>query len=90
MREVLVDFARRRKAAKRGGAMQRVSLGEGEGNGERVCDSAVAHPLVLTLNGLVRLYDAEGKPAEAAKYRALLNDSVLTAASTGSSSQPHR
>jgi len=31
MREVLVDFARRRKAAKRGGAMQRVSLGEAEG-----------------------------------------------------------
>jgi len=42
------------------------------------------------LNGLVRLYDAEGKPAEAAKYRALLNDSVLTGASTGNSSQPDR
>ena len=27
MREVLVDFARRRKAAKRGGSLQRVSLG---------------------------------------------------------------
>jgi hypothetical protein len=42
------------------------------------------------LNGLVRFYDAEGKPAEAAKYRALLNDSVLTGASTGNSSQPDR
>jgi RNA polymerase sigma factor (TIGR02999 family) len=31
MREVLVDFARRRKAAKRGGDMERVSLGEADG-----------------------------------------------------------
>lgn len=31
MREVLVDFARRRQAAKRGGGMERVSLGEAEG-----------------------------------------------------------
>ena len=31
MREVLVDFARRRKAAKRGGDFERVSLGEAEG-----------------------------------------------------------
>ena len=30
MREVLVDFARRRKAAKRGGNLERVSLGETE------------------------------------------------------------
>ena len=30
MREVLVDFARRRKAAKRGGDLERVSLGESE------------------------------------------------------------
>ena len=31
VREVLVDFARRRKAAKRGGDMERVSLGEADG-----------------------------------------------------------
>ena len=30
MRQVLVDFARRRRAGKRGGSMQRVSLGEAE------------------------------------------------------------
>src|SRR5262245_41867521 len=30
MREVLVDFARRQKAAKRGGVQQRVSLGQAD------------------------------------------------------------
>lgn len=31
MREVLVDFARRRHATKRGGGLERVSLGDGDG-----------------------------------------------------------
>jgi len=55
------------------------------------------HPNMVTarwrrdaLNGLVRLYEAEGKPAEAERYRALLSDSVPTAAATGISSPPHR
>ena len=55
------------------------------------------HPNMVTarwrrdaLNGLVRLYDAEGKPDEAAKYRALLSDSALTATATGMASSPHR
>jgi len=42
MREVLVDFARRRKAAKRGGAMQRVSLGEAEGTLDMQIDEILA------------------------------------------------
>ena len=42
MREVLVDFARRRKAAKRGGVMQRVSLGDAEGSLDMQIDEILA------------------------------------------------
>ena len=48
------------------------------------------HPNTVTarwrgdaLNGLVRLYDAEGKLAEAERYRTLLKDSVVPPAATG-------
>jgi RNA polymerase sigma factor (TIGR02999 family) len=44
MRQVLVDFARRRGATKRGGEMQRVSLGEQEGALDLELDS------ILTLD----------------------------------------
>ena len=51
------------------------------------------HPNMVTirwrrdaLNALVRLYEAEGKPVDAAKYRALLSDSVPETGSTGMSS----
>ena len=42
MREVLVDFARRRRAVKRGGTMQRVSLGETEGALDMQLDEILA------------------------------------------------
>jgi len=42
MRQVLVDFARRRKAAKRGGALRRVSLGEADGALDMQIDEILA------------------------------------------------
>ena len=58
MREVLVDFARRRKAAKRGGVMQRVSLGEAEGSLDMQIDEILALDSALdrldTLNERLR------------------------------------
>ncbi len=42
MREVLVDFARRRSAMKRGGAHQRVSLGEADGALDMQLDEILA------------------------------------------------
>lgn len=42
MREVLVDFARRRKAAKRGGDLERVSLGDAEGALDTQLDEILA------------------------------------------------
>ena len=42
MREVLVDFARRRQAAKRGGGMERVSLGEADGMVDLELDEILA------------------------------------------------
>jgi RNA polymerase sigma factor (TIGR02999 family) len=42
MREVLVDFARRRKAVKRGGDLERVSLGEAEGALDMQLDEILA------------------------------------------------
>ena len=58
MREVLVDFARRRKASKRGGAMQRVSLGEAEGTLDMQIDEILALDAALeqldAVNGRLR------------------------------------
>jgi RNA polymerase sigma factor (TIGR02999 family) len=51
MREVLVDFARRRKAAKRGGDMERVSLGEAEGALDLQLDE------ILALDGALKQLD---------------------------------
>ena len=42
MRQVLVDFARRRRAEKRGGALERVSLGDGDGTLEIELDEILA------------------------------------------------
>jgi RNA polymerase sigma factor (TIGR02999 family) len=42
MRQVLVDFARRRTAVKRGGNLERVSLGEGDGAVEIELDEILA------------------------------------------------
>ena len=53
MRQVLVDFARRRGAAKRGGSMQRISLGSEEGTLDLELDSILTLDAALEkLNGL--------------------------------------
>jgi RNA polymerase sigma factor (TIGR02999 family) len=52
MRQILVDFARRRGATKRGGDMQRVSLGEDAGTLEVELDS------ILTLDAALEKLDA--------------------------------
>jgi RNA polymerase sigma factor (TIGR02999 family) len=52
MRQILVDFARRRGATKRGGEMQRVSLGETAGTLELELDA------ILTLDSALEKLDA--------------------------------
>ena len=52
MRQILVDFARRRGATKRGGDMQRVTLGEEAGTLEVELDS------ILTLDSALEKLDA--------------------------------
>ena len=64
MRQVLVDFARRRRADKRGGAMRRVSLGEADG----VLDMQLEEILALD-SALEQLHTANNRLARIVELR---------------------
>jgi len=74
MRQVLVDFARRRRAEKRGGAMQRVSLGEAEGTLDMQIDEILA--LDSALEQLHTANDRLGRIVELRFFGGLAQDEV--------------